>query len=86
MPDISADGVPEGWFASTLGEICELITDGTHHTPKYVAQGVPFYSVENVTADDFSDVKHISVEEHRRLIKRCNPRRGDILMTRIGSF
>jgi type I restriction enzyme S subunit len=69
-----------------LGEVCRLIVDGTHFTPRYVEAGVPFYSVENVTANDFSNTKFISFEEHFRLTKRCKPERGDILLTRIGSI
>ncbi|MBK6418064.1 MAG: restriction endonuclease subunit S [Ignavibacteria bacterium] len=38
---------------------------------------------KNVTADDFINTKFISAEEHARLIRRCKPERGDILMTRI---
>lgn len=78
--------LPPGWRESTLGEVCDVIADGTHYTPSYVENGIPFYSVENVTRDDFANVKYISIAEHQRLIRRCHPRRGDILMTRIGSL
>lgn len=78
--------VPKQWTERTLADVCEVITDGTHFTPHYVPHGVAFYSVENVTANDFRNVKCISQEEHRDLIKRCRPQRGDILMTRIGSL
>ena len=76
----------EDWGALELQELCTHIVDGTHFTPKYVPDGIPFYSVENVTADDFTDVKYISESEHNLLIRRCNPQRGDILLTRIGSL
>lgn len=78
--------IPEDWKVGTLSELSSYINDGTHYTPSYVQNGVPFYSVENVTANDFINVKNISLEEHNRLIKRCKPERGDILMTRIGSL
>jgi type I restriction enzyme, S subunit len=78
--------IPEDWEISTLGDISKKITDGTHYTPIYVISGVPFYSVETVTNDDFSKTKFISEEEHQNLIKRCKPERGDILMTRIGTL
>jgi type I restriction enzyme S subunit len=42
--------------------------------------------VESVTANNFTDTKFISPEEHAKLIKRCKPERGDILLTRIGSL
>src|SRR5690606_29891416 len=74
------------WEKKTLGEICNAIMDGTHFTPTYVNDGIPFYSVENVTADNFKNTKFITYQEHSRLIKRCKPEKGDILMTRIGSL
>jgi len=74
------------WKVKKLGDLCTAIMDGTHFTPKYVNDGIPFYSVENVTANDFKNTKFISLQEHNRLIKRCKPEKGDILMTRIGSL
>lgn len=74
---------PNDWDIVPLSKLCHSICDGTHYTPQYVTSGVAFYSVENVTADDFVNTKFISELEHRTLIKRCKPERGDILMTRI---
>lgn len=78
--------IPADWEIKHLSHICESITDGTHFTPKYVDSGIPFYSVENVNANDFANPKYISKDEHQRLIRRCKPEHGDILMTRIGSL
>ena len=45
-------GFNDKWKSMLLGDIAE-VKDGTHQTPKYVKSGgKPFYSVENVTADD----------------------------------
>ncbi|APO76973.1 type I restriction-modification system HsdS subunit protein (plasmid) [Rhizobium etli 8C-3] len=79
-------GFSEKWIESTLGDVCLEIVDGTHFTPKYVHTGFPFYSVENVTADDFTNTKFISADEHKILTRRCNPQKGDILLTRIGAI
>lgn len=76
----------EDWDVFELGELCTHIVDGTHFTPTYLPDGIPFYSVENVTANDFTNVKYISEDDHRILVRRCNPERGDILLTRIGSL
>ncbi len=78
--------MPQDWEVVPLASLCRVICDGTHFTPHYVSQGVPFYSVENVTANDFANTKFITEEEHAVLVKRCLPERGDILMTRIGSL
>jgi type I restriction enzyme S subunit len=73
------------WETKRLGDIAE-IRDGTHQTPKYVENGIPFYSVENVTNDDFTNTKFISEAEHRFLTRFFKIEKGDILMTRIGSI
>jgi len=75
----------EGWGVKKLGEVAE-IRDGTHQTPKYVDSGIPFYSVENVTRNDFKNTKFISHDEHSFLTKNYRIEKGDILMTRIGSI
>ena len=78
-------GFSSEWKDTTLGKICN-IKDGTHQTPYYVECGIPFYSVETVTNDDFSHVKYISLEEHERLTSSYKIENGDVLMTRIGSI
>lgn len=49
----------EGWKMVKLGEVVNVF-DGTHQTPYYVETGIPFYSVENVTANDFEHTKYIT--------------------------
>lgn len=78
-------GFTGGWYETTIGEHC-CVFDGTHQTPKYTIAGIPFYSVENVTANDFVNTKFITVEEHKQLSSKCKIEKGDILMTRIGSI
>ncbi len=80
--------IPGAWVWVRLEEICSQITDGTHITPKYSEKGIRFLSVKNVREgailDD--DVKYISEEQHRKLIKHCEPKKGDILYTKVGSI
>lgn len=79
-------GFNDKWKSMLLGDIAE-VKDGTHQTPQYVKSGgKPFYSVENVTADDFKNVKHILLEEHKALTSNYRIEKGDVLMTRIGSI
>lgn len=75
----------EGWEVKKLGEIAE-VRDGTHQTPKYVESGIPFYSVESVTNNNFTNTKFITEEEHNFLTRTFRIEKGDILMTRIGSI
>ncbi len=78
-------GFSEPWVEKKLGELSSIY-DGTHQTPHYVDNGVPFYSVENVTANDFVNTKYISEKEHKQLSARVKIELGDVLMTRIGSI
>ena len=73
------------WEEKRLGEIAKYY-DGTHQTPKYVSEGVPFYSVEHVTANQFEETKFISKDVFEKENKRVKLERGDILMTRIGNI
>jgi type I restriction enzyme S subunit len=75
----------EDWEVKKLGEIAE-VRDGTHQTPTYVDSGVPFYSVESVTNNNFTKTKFITKEAHLILTKNFKIEKGDILMTRIGSI
>lgn len=79
--------VPNNWEWVKLGNICYQITDGTHHTPTYVEEGVPFLSVKDVSSGilDFSSTKFISEKEHKELTKRCDPESEDLLLTKIGT-
>lgn len=79
------DGFTGAWTDTTVGAVCDVF-DGTHQTPRYVEKGIPFYSVENVTNNEFKSIKYISPEEHEVLTKSRCIEKGDILMTRIGSI
>ncbi|WP_164112242.1 MULTISPECIES: restriction endonuclease subunit S [Sphingobacterium] len=79
--------LPNNWRYYRCEDICYLVTDGAHHRPTYIDQGIKFLSVKNVrpfTIND-TDTKYISPEEHSKLITRCNPEAGDILYTKIGA-
>ena len=80
--------LPQNWKWCSLSNLSKLITDGTHKTPNYVSQGIPFLSVQNISSGkfDLSKLKYISQEEHVSLTKRCNPNINDILICRIGTL
>ena len=82
LPDL-----PETWGYYRLEELCHLITDGTHKTPIYQDKGIPFLSVKNVRPFLIrdADIKFISEQEHKFINTRCNPKRGDILYTKVGA-
>jgi len=71
----------------TLDDLCHTITDGTHMTPRYVSEGVPFLSVKDITSGTirFDNTRYITQEEHAFLTKRCKPQRDDVLLTKVGT-
>ena len=79
--------IPESWEWVRLGTILHKLSDGTHSRPHYVASGIPFISVKDISGGklDFSDCKYITEEEHCELYSRCNPEYGDILLTKVGT-
>ena len=79
--------IPESWCWCRLGSILFKLTDGTHSTPKYIENGIPFISVKDVSTGklDFSNCKFISENEHNELYERCDPEYGDILLTKVGT-
>jgi type I restriction enzyme S subunit len=91
LPPIKPEEVPyelpQGWEWVRLGEIAFQITDGAHHTPMYIEEGIPFLSVKDMSSGslDFSDTRFISLEQHQELSKRCYPQKGDLLLTKVGT-
>lgn len=80
--------IPVHWKVSKLKHYARYITDGTHVTPEYIAEGIPFLSIKDISSGkiDFSDTKYISESEHIELYKHAPVERGDILFTRIGTL
>jgi type I restriction enzyme, S subunit len=91
LPPIAVDEQPfallPGWEWVTLESLASQITDGAHHTPTYISEGVPFLSVKDLSSGviNFSDTRFISSDAHEDLAKRCNPELGDLLLTKIGT-
>jgi type I restriction enzyme S subunit len=77
----------DGLTASTLAEVCSLVTDGTHDTPKRVASGYPLIKAKEITGGriDFETCDQISEEEHLEVIARSKPEFGDTLFAHIGA-
>lgn len=94
------EGVPEqrnffsaqhknGWTVKRLSEVTHKIVDGVHKTPKYTKTGIPFLTVENLTAGpgiDFGSTRFISEADHLEFIKRTNPQKGDVLVSKDGTL
>ncbi|MGE1108884.1 restriction endonuclease subunit S [Bacillus wiedmannii] len=71
-----------------LEEVCELITDGSHSSPKAVTNGYKMLSVKDMGAFDFDyeNAKQISEEDYIKLKKgNCQPIKNDVLIAKDGN-
>jgi type I restriction enzyme S subunit len=77
----------ERWPTMRLDDCCRRITDGTHLTPAFLRQGVPFIFVKNVRNGqiDFNTDKFITPEVYAELYARCPVEKNDILYTIVGA-
>lgn len=71
-----------------LKNLCKKITDGTHKTPAYQSDGIPFVSAKNIKHGKllFDDIKYITQDEYENIQKRCDVEKGDLLITKSGSL
>ena len=80
--------VPQHWEVKRLKHLSRQIVDGSHLTPTYVAEGVPFLRVTDIhkTEINWDTVARIPDEEHKILSQRCKPERGDLLLSKNGTI
>lgn len=84
--------IPEYYKVYPLKKLCNKIIDGTHQTPQYTSEGVPFLRVTDISklelseSIDWDNVAFISKEEHKELYKRCNPEKNDVLVSKNGTI
>lgn len=81
FPEFEKDGE---WEKKVLSKITDSVFDGTHQTPTYVEDGIPFFSVENIVSGNKN--KFISREDYKLATCKNKPEKGDILITRIGKI
>jgi len=78
-----------GFEVVTIEDVCSLIKDGTHQTPQYTEDreaGFKFLSSKDVMSQkiDWTDIKYIPAELHKKLYATIKPQRNDILMSKNG--
>jgi type I restriction enzyme S subunit len=81
-----------GWVEKTLEDVCNKITDGTHHSPQTQfaerARGrFPYITSKNIRNNyiDLSNVAYIEKAFHDEVYTRCHPSLGDVLLTKDGA-
>jgi Restriction endonuclease S subunits len=77
------------WEVKKLEDIAIKIQDGTHFSPKPLDIG-PFLYVTSKNVKngylDLSNAQFISIEDHENIYKRCDVKKGDVLLTKDGTI
>lgn len=70
-----------------LEDFALQITDGEHQTPRRTKAGKKLLSARNIQDGylDFSSVDYVDDAEYERIVRRCKPGRGDVLISCSGS-
>jgi len=79
---------PHQWTTACIGDIAEIVTDGTHQTPTRSESGVMLLSARNIKngyIDISEDVDFVPQVEYERLRKSYDPKRQDVLISCSGS-
>ena len=81
------NNIYEGWVETTLGNTCELL-DCLHRTPKYSNFGYPMVRVTDVKNGplETNGCLKVDVNTFNDFSKNYQPKIGDIVFTRVGSF
>lgn len=81
--------LPRGWTWCPVAALASAVSDGVHKKPDYVERGVPFLTVRNLTAGPgitFDRCRFVTQSDHEEFIKRTNPERGDLLISKDGTL
>ena len=79
--------IPQNWEWVRMSSYLD-VRDGTHDSPKYFTDGVPFVTSKNLCNGkiDFSSCQYISESDHCKFSERSFVEDGDILFAMIGSI
>ncbi|MEI2715010.1 MAG: restriction endonuclease subunit S [Nocardioides sp.] len=71
-----------------LQAVCTKVTDGTHQSPMWADEGVPFLFVSNITRGEIETTtqRFISFDTWSELTRRTPIEVGDLLYSTVGSF
>ena len=76
------------WEEKTFSDVCEKITDGTHHSPENYSTGDFMYvTAKNIKEDgiDLSNITYVAKNLHEEIYARCDVKYGDVLYIKDGA-
>ena len=79
--------IPDSWKWVRISDVLD-VRDGTHDTPKYVADGIPLITSKNISNGklDFTNINFISKDDFEKINERSKVDKGDIIFAMIGTI
>ncbi|WP_350300235.1 restriction endonuclease subunit S [Peribacillus frigoritolerans] len=81
--------IPSNWNWMSLEDVCELISDCPHSTPKYIEDGqYPAIRTSDVHFGkiDISKARRVSEKDYLERTRNTQPQKGDIIYCREGTI
>ena len=93
LPPITEDEIPfelpESWEWVRISNVCWLIVDCPHSTPKYEQNMTDYFAIDTNCIDENGNItkwRYVNGEDYETRVKRLVPKMGDIVLTREGSI
>ena len=79
--------IPVEWDVFRIDDVSEKVQDGTHFSPKSTSGPRRYLTSKNIRFGylDLAECGWISENEHREIFRRCDVRKGDVLLTKDGA-
>ncbi len=79
--------IPKDWSVINASEACSKIQDGTHFSPKISGNDYFYVTSKNIRFGylDLSTANRIDAAQHQAIYKRCDVKKGDVLLTKDGA-
>ena len=88
--DLKIEELKEKYWLKKLEEICSLITDWSHFSPKTTTKWLPYITVKDIDDEwniDTENSKKISEEDFAVLVQNwCQPKKWDVLYSKDGTI
>ena len=78
--------IPEDWEIVVLDNVSSKIQDGTHFSPKVGGNDYFYITSKNIGFGklNLNHVERIDAIQHKNIYRRCDVKKGDILLTKDG--
>ncbi|MBU1699377.1 MAG: restriction endonuclease subunit S [Candidatus Eisenbacteria bacterium] len=79
--------IPEDWGVISAFDACSKIQDGTHFSPRIGGSGYLYVTSKNIRFGhlDMSTASWIDAAQHQAIYRRCDVKKGDLLLTKDGA-